>query len=188
MKIPHGDATLIAAFLQKEPWAAGQLYDRISSRIYGLGLSLLRNKTDAEDLVQDTFLKVWRTGARFDPERASLDTWMLLVARGLAIDLLRRRSLEARKLALEPRATEASEEPGPERRAEVSDLFRRASQEMARLPERQRSVLELTYLAQRSTNEVAEIMGIPKGTVKSRAHAGIAVLQKAFRDGGDDAA
>lgn len=188
MKVPHGDATLIAAFLQKEPEAAGQLYDRIASRIYGLGLSLLRNKTDAEDLVQDTFLKVWRTGARFDPERASLDTWMLLVARGLAIDLLRRRSLEARKLALEPKASEASEEPGPERRAEVSDLFRRASQAMTRLPERQRSVLELTYLAQRSTNEVAEIMGIPRGTVKSRAHAGMAVLQAAFRDGGDDAA
>jgi len=59
---------------------------------------------------------------------------------------------------------------------------------MARLPDRQRSVLELTYLAQRSTKEVAEIMGIPRGTVKSRAHAGMAVLQEAFRNGGDDAA
>ncbi len=188
MKVPHGDATLIAAFLQKEPEAARQLYDRIASRIYGLGLSLLRNRTDAEDLVQDTFLKVWRTGARFDPERASLDTWMLLVARGLAIDLLRRRSLEARKLAFGPKVSEASDEPGPEQHAEMNDLVRRAGQEMARLPERQRSVLELTYLAQRSTNEVAKIMGIPRGTVKSRAHAGMAVLQDAFRDGGDDAA
>jgi RNA polymerase sigma factor (sigma-70 family) len=59
---------------------------------------------------------------------------------------------------------------------------------MARLPERQRSVLELTYLAQRSTKEVAELMGIPRGTVKSRAHAGMAVLQETFRSGGDDAA
>ena len=188
MKIPHGDAALIALFLQKEPEAAGQLYDRIASRIYRLGLSLLRNKTDAEDLVQDTFLKVWRTGSAFDPERASLDTWMLLVARSLAIDLLRRRSLEARKLSSQPKVSEASDEPGPEQRAEVSDLFRRASQAMARLPERQRSVLELTYLAQRSTTEVAEIMGIPRGTVKSRAHAGMAVLQEALRGGGDDAA
>jgi len=188
MKVPHGDAALMALFLQKEPKAAGELYDRIASRIYGLGLSLLRNKTDAEDLVQDTFLKVWRTGAAFDPERASLETWMLLVAKGLAIDLLRRRSLEARKLMSQPKVSEASDEPGPERRAEVSDLFRRASRAMARLPDRQRSVLELTYLAQRSTKEVAEIMGIPRGTVKSRAHAGMAVLQEAFRNGGDDAA
>jgi RNA polymerase sigma factor (sigma-70 family) len=59
---------------------------------------------------------------------------------------------------------------------------------MARLPERQRSVLELTYLAQRSTKEVAELMGIPRGTVKSRAQAGLAILQETFRGGGDDAA
>ena len=105
MKVPHGDAALMALFLQKEPKAAGELYDRIASRIYGLGLSLLRNRTDAEDLVQDTFLKVWRTGAAFDPERASLETWMLLVAKGLAIDLLRRRSLEARKLMSQPKVS-----------------------------------------------------------------------------------
>ena len=57
-----GDAALMAAFLRKEPDAARQLYDRFASRIYGLGLFLLRNKTDAEDLVQDTFLKIWRGG------------------------------------------------------------------------------------------------------------------------------
>src|SRR5512133_2166669 len=112
MKIPHGDATLIAAFLQKEPEAAGELYDRFASKIYGLGLHLLRNKADAEDLVQDTFLKIWRTGSAFDPGRGSLDTWTLLVARSLAIDLLRRRSLEARKLASQPKVPEASHEPG----------------------------------------------------------------------------
>jgi RNA polymerase sigma-70 factor (ECF subfamily) len=188
MEAPIGDATLITAFLRKEPEAAGQLYDRFASRIYGLGLALLRNKTDAEDLVQDTFLKVWRTGSAFDPVRGSLDTWMLLVARSIAIDLLRRRSVEARKLASRSRASEASDEPGPEWHAEVTDLFQRASQAMARLPQRQRAVLELTYLGQRSTKEVAELMGIPRGTVKSRAHAGMTVLQKAFRDGGDDAA
>ncbi len=188
MKAPHGDATLIEAFLRREPVAAGQLYDRFSSRIFGMGMTLFRNRTDAEDLVQDTFLKVWRTGSAFDPARGSLDTWMLLVARSLAIDLIRRRSLEARKLASQPKVSEASDEPGPEQRAEVTDLFERASHAMARLPQRQRSVLELTYLAQRSTKEVAELMQIPRGTVKSRAHAGMAVLQDAFRDGGDDAA
>ncbi len=188
MKAPHGDATLIEAFLRREPVAAGQLYDRFSSRIFGMGMTLFRNRTDAEDLVQDTFLKVWRTGSAFDPARGSLDTWMLLVARSLAIDLIRRRSLEARKLASQPKVSEASDEAGPEQRAEVSDLFERASHAMARLPQRQRSVLELTYLAQRSTKEVAELMQIPRGTVKSRAHAGMAVLQDAFRDGGDDAA
>jgi RNA polymerase sigma-70 factor (ECF subfamily) len=182
------DATLMAAFLRKEPDAARHLYDRFASRIYGLGMFLLRNKADAEDLVQDTFLKIWRGGAAFDPVRGSLDTWILLSARSLAIDLLRHRSVEARKVASLRPASEASDETGPEWHAEVGDLFQRASQAMARLPQRQRSVLELTYLGQRSTGEVAELMGIPRGTVKSRAYNGIAVLRKAFRDSGDDAA
>jgi len=183
----EGDGALMTAFLQKEPDASRQLYDRFASRIFGLGLVLFRNRTDAEDLVQDTFLKIWRTGSAFDPVRGPLDAWILLSARSLAIDLLRHRSVAARKLSAQPKVSEASDEPGPEWHAVVGDLLQRASEAMARLPQRQRSVLELTYLDQRSTKEAAEIMGIPRGTVKSRAHAGIAVLQKAFpRD--DDAA
>jgi len=183
----ESDGALMTAFLQKEPDATRQLYDRFASRIYGLGLVLFRNPTDAEDLVQDTFLKIWRAGSAFDPVRGPLDAWILLSARSLAIDLLRHRSVAARKLSAQPKVSEASDEPGPEWHAVVGDLFQRASEAMARLPQRQRSVLELTYLDQRSTKEAAEVMGIPRGTVKSRAHAGIAVLQKAFpRD--DDAA
>jgi RNA polymerase sigma-70 factor (ECF subfamily) len=111
----------------------------------------------------------------------------LLSARSLAIDLLRHRSIEARKLSSQPLVSEASDETGPEWHAEVGDLFQRATEALAQLPQRQRSVLELTYLGQRSTKEAAELLGIPRGTVKSRTHAGIAVLQKAFR-GDDDAA
>jgi RNA polymerase sigma-70 factor, ECF subfamily len=183
----EADAELMAAFLRKEPEAAHELYDRVASRIYGLGLQLLWNQTDAEDLVQDTFLKIWRTGSAFDPARAPLDAWIMLNARGLAIDRLRRRSLEARKLASQPVVAEATDDDDPERLAEVGDLVRRASEAMAQLPQRQRSVIELTYLGQRSTREAAELLEIPRGTVKSRASAGIAVLQKAFA-GDDDAA
>ena len=183
----EADAALMGAFLHQGPDAARQLYDRLASRIYGLGLVLLRNRTDAEDLVQDTFLKIWRTGSAFDPARGSLDAWILLNARSLAIDLLRRRTLEARRLASQPKVSEASIEDGPERHAEVRDLYRRASEAMAHLPQRQRSVLALTYLGQRSTREAAGLLGIPHGTVKSRAAAGIASLQKVF-PGDDDAA
>jgi RNA polymerase sigma-70 factor (ECF subfamily) len=181
------DAALMAAFVRQEDDAARQLYDRFASRIYGLGLVLLRSKSDAEDLVQDTFLKVWRTGSAFDPVRGSLDVWILLNARGIAIDLLRRRTLEGRKLSSLPRLSEASDEAGPERQAEVRDLFRRANDAMGRLPSGQRSALELTYLGQRSTREIAEMQGIPRGTVKSRVHAAVASLQKAFPED-DDAA
>jgi len=183
----EGDAALMTAFARKEPDAARQLYDRYASRIYGLGLFLLRNNTDAEDLVQDTFVKIWRMGSDFDPVRGSHDGWILLSARSLAIDLLRHRSVEARKLSSQSKVSAASDETGPEWHAEVGDLFQRATEAMADLPEGQRSVLELTYLGQRSTKEAAELLGIPRGTVKSRAHAGIAGIRKAF-PGDDDAA
>ena len=173
----EGDAALMTAFARMEPDAARQLYDRYASRIYGLGLFL----------VQDTFLKIWRMGSAFDPVRGSLDGWILLSARSLAIDLLRHRSVEARKLSSQPKISAASDETGPEWHAEVGDLFQRATEAMADLPQGQRSVLELTYLGQRSTKEAAELLGMPRGTVKSRAHAGIAGIRKAF-PGDDDAA
>ena len=183
----EGDSALMAAYVRKEPDATRRLYDRFASRIYGLGLFFFRNNTDAEDLVQDTFLKIWRVGSGFDPIRGPLDGWILLIARSLAIDLIRHRSVEARKLSSQSKVSAASDETGPEWHAEVGDLFQRATEAMADLPEGQRSVLELTYLGQRSTKEAAELLGIPRGTVKSRAHAGIAGIRKAF-PGDDDAA
>jgi RNA polymerase sigma-70 factor (ECF subfamily) len=183
----EGDGALMTAFVRKDPDAARRLYDRFASRIYGLGLFFFRNGTDAEDLVQDTFLRIWRTGSAFDPVRGPLDAWIMLSARSLAIDLLRRRSAEARKVSSMPRVSEGSDDEGPERHAVVGDLFRRASEAMAHLPQRQRSVLELTYLGQRSTKEAAELLSIPRGTVKSRASAGIAVIRKVFPEA-DDAA
>jgi RNA polymerase sigma-70 factor, ECF subfamily len=174
----EADASFMAALLRKEPAAADALYARYASRIYGLGLVLLRNKADAEDLVQDTFLKVWRTGSPFDPRRGSLDGWMLLTARSLAIDLLRRRSLETRKLASEPSVSDVSDEPGPEWHAEHRDLIQSVLMAIDRLPPRQRSAVALAYLGERSSTQVAELQGIPPGTVKSRIRAGMATLRR----------
>jgi RNA polymerase sigma-70 factor, ECF subfamily len=184
----RADAALMDAFLRKDPDAGRRLYDRFAPRIYGVGLFLLRNRSDAQDLVQDTFVRLWRTSATFDPDRGSLETWILMHARSIAIDLLRRRSLESRHLAANGAASEASDEPGPERYAEVADLVRRATVAMADLPVAQRSVLELTYFGERSTKEVADLLRIPRGTVKSRRSAGMARLQRAFQGDDDDAA
>jgi RNA polymerase sigma-70 factor (ECF subfamily) len=175
------DSRLVVGLLHKEPGAAAALYDRYASRIYGLGLVLLGNKSDAEDLVQDTFLKVWRRGSSFDPQRGSLDAWILLNARSLAIDLLRRRTLEARSLSSGWRS-DVSDEPSPESYAEHRDLMRRARNAMDRLPHGQRSAVELSYLGQRSSTQVAALQGIPPGTVKSRVRAGIATLRQTLSE------
>jgi RNA polymerase sigma-70 factor (ECF subfamily) len=160
----EADASLMAGLLRKEPAAADALHARFASRIYGLGLVLLKNKADAEDLVKDTFLNVWRTGSAFDARRGSLDVWILLTARSLAIDLLRRRSLEARKVTSESSFSEVSDEPGPEWHAERRDLIQRVLEAMDGLPPRQRSALGLAYLGGRSSTQVTELQGIPPGT------------------------
>ena len=178
----EADATVMAAFREKAPGAAEALYDRYAKRVYGLGLVLLHNPTDAEDLVQGPFLKAWRRASTFDPKRGSLDTWFLLIARGLAIDLLRRRTLEAKKLSANPVRSEVSEEPGPEQYAEQYDLIRRARGAMNELPPTQRTAVERAFIEGRTSTEVAALEGIPLGTAKTRIRAGISTLRKTLSE------
>src|SRR6185503_16984564 len=110
----------------REPAAAAELYDRFASRVYGLGIVMLGNESSAQDLVQDTFVKLWRSADRYDEGRGKLETWVLLVARSLAIDALRRRVLDARTLERTAPRPELSDEPSPEHLAETADLSERA--------------------------------------------------------------
>jgi len=180
----EADARLMAALLRQESAAADALYARYAPRIYGLGLVLLKDRADAEDLVQDTFLKVWRTGSAFDPRRGSLDGWILLIARSLAIDLLRRRTLETRRLLSLSSVTDVTVELGPEWHTEQRDLIEHVLKSMHRLPPRQRSAVALAYLGERSSAQVAKSQGIPLGTVKNRIRAGIATLRRTLGEEG----
>jgi RNA polymerase sigma-70 factor, ECF subfamily len=180
----EADANLMAAVLRKEPAAADAFYARYASRIYGLGLVLLKDRGDAEDLVQDTFLKIWRTRSAFDPRRGPLDVWILLTARSLAIDLLRRRTLETRRLSSLWSGMDVTDEPGPEWHAERHDLIEHVLKAMHLLPPRQRTAVALAYLGERSSTQVAQSQGIPPGTAKSRIRAGIATLRQTLAAAG----
>jgi RNA polymerase sigma-70 factor (ECF subfamily) len=175
----RSDQDLIRAFVRRDPSAADVLYERFAPRVFGLGMVMLGNPSQAEDLVQDTFVKVWRKAEAFDAKRGSLDTWMLLVARSLAIDLIRRRVLETRIMAsqLEP---ETSLAPGPEERAETSDLVDRARKAMTALTPGQRAALELAYFQGKTSTEVAELEGIPVGTAKTRIRTALVRLREAL--------
>ena len=174
------DHDLIRGFSRRDPRAAEDLYRRFASRIFGLGLVMLGSPTQAEDLVQDTFVKVWRKADSYEPGRGSLDTWVLLIARSLAIDTIRRRVLEARILATHHEAGEVSEEPGPEQQAETSDLAARARQAMSGLSPGQRAALELAYFGGKTSTEVAELEGIPVGTAKTRIRTALIRLREAL--------
>src|SRR2546422_7990109 len=122
---PRTGSDLMRDFLRKDPRAAQQMYERFAPRVFGLGLVMLGNPSQAEDLVQDTFVKVWRSASTYDSARGSLDTWVLLIARSLAVDLIRRRVLETRTLATQE-DPEAAVEPSPEDTLEAPDLCGRA--------------------------------------------------------------
>jgi RNA polymerase sigma-70 factor (ECF subfamily) len=174
---PRSDVELVRAFARRDGSAASELYRRFAPRIYGLGIVMLGNPSQAEDLVQDTFVKVWRKADSYEAARGSLDTWVLLISRSLAIDLLRRRVLEARILAGRGKASEESDEPGPERYAETMDLTERA---MNSLTPQQRAALELAYFGGKTSSEVAELEGIPVGTAKTRIRTALIRLREAL--------
>ncbi len=171
------DQRLMRSFAARDLGAADVLYQRFAGRIYGLGLVMLGNEAAAQDLVQDTFVKLWRNADRYDRSRGKLETWVLLMARSLAIDAIRRRVLEIRTLESVDRPTEIDQGPGPDERAVTVDLTERARRAMSSLPAEQRAALELAYLGGKTSAEISDLEGIPVGTAKTRIRAALLRLR-----------
>ena len=155
--------------------ALGQLYDRFGRVAYGLALRILRDDRLAEDAVQEAFLAVWRQAASFRPDRAKAQTWVLTLVHRRAVDLVRR---EERRRAdvLEPgrrgrRGASAAED------AELRDRRAAVQRALAQLPEEQRRPIELAYYGGLSQSELAERLGEPLGTIKSRMFTGLKRLR-----------
>jgi RNA polymerase sigma-70 factor, ECF subfamily len=172
------DQRLMRSFAARDPLAADALYQRFAGRIYGLGLVMLGNDAAAQDLVQDTFVKLWRSADRYDRSRGKLETWVLLMARSLAIDAIRRRVLEARTMDHVDHPHEADDAPGPDEQAVTHDLTERAQRAMAMLPPEQRAALELAYLGGKTSTEISDLEGIPVGTAKTRIRAALLRLRE----------
>jgi RNA polymerase sigma-70 factor (ECF subfamily) len=178
----ESDAALMRSFARRDQSAAEALYERYARRVYGLGKVMLGEDQASQDLVQDTFVKIWRNVDRFDPERGRLDTWVLMMARTLALDSLRRRVTESRSLEALGRPAEHSGEAGPEEIAVAADMGSRARVAMASLPSEQRAALELAYFGGKTSAEVADMEGIPVGTAKTRIRAGLMRLRESLEE------
>lgn len=176
MHLTHlSDEALVALLERGQEDALAELYDRYGQVAYSLAYRMLRNETLAEDAVQDAFLTVWRNAAKFVPERAKASTWLLTIVHRRAVDLVRRqerRSAEPLEAAAEAAAAERVDEQATVR------FQRRVIQEaLSRLPAEQRQALELSYYGGLTQSELAERLGQPLGTVKSRTFAGLARLR-----------
>ena len=171
------DEALVALVARGDETALAELYDRVSGIAYGLALRVLRDERLAEDAVQEGFLGVWRTAAAFRAERAKASTWILTLVHRRAVDLVRR---EERRQA-DPLTDEGETAQAPEQTEEAAWLRferERVQSALKQLPDVQREALELAYYGGFTQSELAERLGVPLGTIKSRMFAGLARLRE----------
>jgi RNA polymerase sigma factor (sigma-70 family) len=182
------DEALVALVARGDEAALAELYDRVGRIAYGLAMRVLRDDRLAEDAVQEGFLAVWRSAAGFRAERAKARTWILTLVHRRAVDLVRR---EERRRA-EPLSEEAAV-AGAVTTAEATDeaawlRFERERVQAAlrKLPDVQREALELAYYGGFSQSELAERLGVPLGTIKSRMFAGLARLRELLDESAEE--
>jgi RNA polymerase sigma-70 factor (ECF subfamily) len=164
--------------------ALSALYDRYSRTVFGVGLRLLGDRSLAEELVQEVFLKVWRSSRTFDPSRGSFSTWLYRITRNVALDLHRRR---VRRIEPVPDggsyiAATRDSSPGPQEIVDDSWLSWRISRALEGLDPSHREVIELAYFRGLSQREISRRTGIPLGTVKTRTSSALKRLREALAD------
>jgi len=176
--IEGDDGDLAKRLQRREPAALGDLYDRYGKLAYSLIYRVVRDTGVAEDLVQETFLRVWNRSQGFDAERGALGPWLLAVARNRAIDYVRSSGGKMARGALE---LAYAEHPTVFVNFEADvlsqDRARRVRAALERLNENQRHVIELAYFEGLSQSEMAERMGQPLGTVKTWVRAALKNLR-----------
>jgi RNA polymerase sigma-70 factor, ECF subfamily len=154
-----------------------QLYDRIASRVFGMIRRILRDPAQAEEVTQEVLVEVWRTAARFDPERGSASTWVLTLAHRRAVD--RVRSVEAasdrdERVALLERSPAYD---GVTEAVEVQLECEQVRQALGALTELQSEAIRLAFYGGYTHREVAELLDVPLGTVKTRLRDGLIRLR-----------
>ncbi len=168
------DEELLPLVERKDPAAFEVVYDRHGGAAFSLAYRMVGNRNAAEDVTQEAFLSLWRSGARYDRARGSVRNWLLGIVRNRAIDLLRRDVLQAPTFSYDdqvPDKRPAAEETDAEAlRREAAREVRGA---LGGLPSDQMRVIELAYFGGLSHSEIASMLGMPLGTVKGRMRLGM---------------
>ncbi|MDX6602150.1 MAG: hypothetical protein QOF13_1352 [Solirubrobacterales bacterium] len=179
------DEELMPLLGAKDPEAFEVFYDRHGGVAYSLAYRIVGERAAAEDVTQEAFISLWRSGARFDSTRGSVRSWMLSIVRNRAIDHLRSKAGKAPKLTfdddsiLEQRPADELTDAEAMRR-ETADEVRGA---IGQLPGDQSKVIELAYFGGFSHSEIARMLGVPLGTVKGRMRLGLEKIRGELAEG-----
>ena len=178
--LAKGDGDLLLRLQRRDPQALAELYDRYGQMVFRLILRMVRDRGAAEDLVQETFLRVWNRIGGFDSERGAVGPWLLAVARNRAIDYLRSREHRGGSTV----DLNESEHPelfaGLPAEVENFDLVRQVKRALDRLDSQERQAIEMAYFEGMSQSEIAARMGQPLGTVKTWTRRALQQMRKAL--------
>jgi RNA polymerase sigma-70 factor, ECF subfamily len=179
------DEELTPLIRRRDPEAFEVLYDRHGGVAYSLAYRIVGDRAAAEEVTQEAFISVWRSGARFDATRGSVRSWLLSIVRNRAIDFLRSKAGRAPKLDFDDDST-LEQRPAAERTEEEA-LRRETASELrgalGKLPGEQSKVIELAYFGGFSHSEIAAILGLPMGTVKGRMRLGLEKIRGELAEG-----
>ena len=165
--------------------AFAKLYDLYTPRLNALALKILGNATDAEDVLQQTWLETWNRAKDFDGRRGSVGGWLLTRTRSRAIDLLRRRRSQRLRVAARGAADTGEREPAPANAdAELRMDSAEAETALDGLRAEYRGVLRIAYFEGKSQSEIAELLGVPLGSVKTWMRRGLEELRQRMGEGG----
>jgi RNA polymerase sigma-70 factor (ECF subfamily) len=155
------------------------LYSRYGSYVYALALRMLARSEEAEEVVQDVFWQLWKSQVSYDPGRGGFRTWLFAITRSRCLDRLRKRPRDAAAAVELPPARSGA--PDPERAAYLSERQKRVVAALDELPQPQRVALELGFFGGMTHREIADRLGEPLGTVKSRIKMGMDKLKVTLR-------
>ena len=179
------DPALLASIVKGDQQAFSQLYDHSSTLLYTLALRILGTREEADELLQDVYLEVWRKVARYDIGRGTPMAWLITLTRSRAIDRLRARSVRGQRATVPLDATISSRTadlgPSPYETQTDQELRIAVGNAITGLPAAQQQAIELAYYDGLSHNEIAARLNQPLGTVKTRIKLGMSKLREALR-------
>lgn len=182
MTTPFSDLELFRALSEQDPSALKKLYNAYGKIMYGLAWQILANHQEAEDLIQEIFLSLWRKNS-YNPERGSFKTFLMLLVRSRAIDKLR--SKKTAQKVLEKSGQQLQKENTgniPLEKTVSDEIAQRVKIALSQLPEKQRQALEMSYFQGLSQQEISQQLDVSLGTVKSWFRLGFTKLRQSLQD------
>ena len=180
------DLDLMTRVASDDEGAVEEMYDRFGSLVYRMAYQSMPTRADAEDAVQEIFVRLWRTAKRYDPKRAALVTWVMLISRRHLVDKLRRTQARVKASSLEAGhgETGATAPMADLGRLEKDERFATLLQRVATLPELQRTVVMRAYLGGQTLRQIGEELNTPIGTIKSALSRALVRLRERTNEEG----